>query len=273
MHWRWIDRGAEDGATQMAIDQAMILEARSTAQPTFRVYQWHPHCISLGYHQSQDIFDRDRCRQAQVDVVRRPTGGRAVFHAEELTYSAIIPFGIHDALDSAQSVYRIISEALAEAIRSLGVPAQLEKRKPDLRAHYQKDESASCFSATARHEVLIHGKKLIGSAQRSFPWGVLQHGSILIGPRHADLPLFLNEIPVLQKERFIELLKQKTAVLQEFMPCPVSLSSAIRETLASRLHIEFQNTDLTSAEAQRLDALRTEFLIFSASDFRKPSIG
>ena len=268
MQWRWIDRGAEDGPTQMAIDQAMILDAKESLQPTFRVYQWQPYCISLGFHQSSGMVDLHRCESAGIDVVRRPTGGRAVFHAEELTYSAIIPFGSDWNLDTSQSIYSWISHILAEAIQLLGVPAKLEKRQFDFKNHYQSAESNSCFSAAARHEVMIGGKKLIGSAQRKYPWGVLQHGSILLGDTHLNLPQYFKNIKRDVVSHLQQSLREKTSTLNSQRDQCITienLSDVIRRAFKTNTDIDFVDGDLSDGECRYLDHFRSEATILNTN--------
>lgn len=266
MHWRWIDRGIEDGPTQMAIDQAMILDAKDSPQATFRVYQWQPYCISLGYHQSPEILNLSLCQRNGIDVVRRPTGGRAVFHAEELTYSAVVPFGLGSdpELDTCQAVYSWISERLAEAVQTFGVPARLERRRLDFKNHYQTSESNSCFSAAARSEVMIEGKKLIGSAQRKYSWGVLQHGSILLGKAHLDLPCYFKNTPERVRGRLKDSLEEKTVTLNDQISKAITaadLGYAIRKAFQFTTNIEFEYVNLSARECSHLDHFRAEATI------------
>ncbi len=272
--WRWIETNPADGALHMAVDASLLQHAgRATAdetgsklEPVFRVYRWSPFCISLGYHQRVESVDLDRCRNAGLDVVRRPTGGRAVFHAEEVTYSVIIPRSSESFADSTGEVYGRISRGLARGLGLLNVDARLEKRSVDLKAHYETMPSVSCFSAAARYEIVIDGKKLVGSAQKRDPAGVLQHGSILTGPAHLDLPLYLSDLEEEDRRRLRTIREKKTITLSECMdrePTWEEVTTALRRGLEEELSVSFEDSELTDEEMQRAEAVRGEFEILS----------
>jgi lipoyl(octanoyl) transferase len=189
--WRWLESGAGDGATQMSVDAALMQNPSGTAAPTFRVYRWRPHCISLGFHQSQFPIHFERCRSEGVDVVRRPTGGRAVFHSDEITYAVVIPRDSEWYARTRHELYRVISEGITRGLRDLGLPAVYSRRQASGRADDGAPKPVSCFSSTVRWEITLDGRKLVGSAQRITVDGFLQHGSILMGGGHARLMDFL----------------------------------------------------------------------------------
>ncbi len=172
----------------MRIDQrlARALE-REAGRPTLRLYQWRPWAVSLGFHQNIGDIDAARCALEGIDIVRRPTGGRAILHAEELTYSVAMYAGRRSILQ----VYNDISSALVSGLNFYGVDATLQRTQPNLRLHYHAASSIPCFSSSARYEIEWKGRKLVGSAQRRYSAGehevVLQHGSILLGPAHHRL--------------------------------------------------------------------------------------
>ncbi len=179
--WRLLVDAPATGAWNMAVDE-ILLEgvAGGTTGPTLRFYQWTPACLSLGYFQSVDVVDVDGCRARGVDVVRRPTGGRAILHDRELTYSIALPASLlgHDG-GVLPSYYRL-SLALQDGLRRLGAPATLasESAGSGPPAH-----GPVCFDRPSAHEILLQGRKLVGSAQMRRGGGILQHGSILIEPR------------------------------------------------------------------------------------------
>jgi lipoate-protein ligase A len=152
-------------------------------RPLLRFFTWNPCCISLGYHQQTSDINLPLCLQNRIDVVRRPTGGRAILHAEELTYSVVHPFNDRDA----GQFYRMIHTPMVEALHALNIPAEFEPAQPDFRQIYRTDRAYVCFATSARYEVEIDGKKLIGSAQRIYEQAILQHGSILLGRQHESL--------------------------------------------------------------------------------------
>jgi lipoate-protein ligase A len=188
---------ARSGAFQMAKDEGAARAMTSDAElpNVLRLYTWSPFAVSIGFQQKMDGIDLEACAQAGVDVVRRPTGGRAVYHAEELTYSVVMRerpgFGIY-------AMHNKIAEALLKSLSNLGLESgelQLTGRSADeeIRTKYSGTlaTNAACFASTARHEITYRGRKVIGSAQRRFGNVVLQHGSILLGGEHLRLPELL----------------------------------------------------------------------------------
>lgn len=158
----------------------------------------------------------DSVRANGIDVVRRPTGGRAVYHAEELTYAVIQRF---EPSQGVYAVHNAIIELLVDALRPLtGGKLQLTSNEAGktTREVYKEGlaTNIACFASISRHEVTYEGKKVIGSAQRRFGNAVLQHGSILLGDEHLRLPEFLK-IDDQAKTRMKELLKKETATLSE----------------------------------------------------------
>jgi len=267
--WRWIDTGFEDGATQMAIDQAILECSETVGMPTMRVYRWNPFCISLGYHQKLESMDEAACNEAGIHVVRRPTGGRAVYHAEEVTYSVIMPKSSTQYLDNVAALYMMLSEGLARGIRGLGVPAELEKRSVDLNEHYKKSLSVSCFSAAARHEILVNGRKLVGSAQRHLTEGMLQHGSILTGDAHLDLPHFLSGGTEKEKARLRRAISAKTTSIGKELGREVDyheVTPHLMAGMAQEAGVEFIESKLTDQELERTAALRTKFALIPSME-------
>ncbi|MEW5799860.1 MAG: lipoate--protein ligase family protein [Bacteroidota bacterium] len=194
MEWQFIDTGFHSGEFNMRFDIELAEQlSRSKAPQTLRVYGWRPWAVSLGYNQSEKDIDVLRCRKFGFDIVRRPTGGRAILHANELTYSAVMYAGGRGITE----VYSLISKALVNGLQTICPKVSYEASQPNFRQLYRQQESIPCFSSSARYEVQIDGKKLVGSAQRRFskPGGdevVLQHGSILLGTEHKLLTEVLN---------------------------------------------------------------------------------
>ena len=164
------------GARNMAVDQALFESVQRGGRPVLRFYRWRPACLSFGRNQAaHGIYDPARAAALGFDLVRRPTGGLAVLHAEELTYAAILPAGPGTG---PRETYRRINRALAEGLSNLGVPAELAG--PDGAPTQGFASSHPCFDAPAPGEVVAAGRKLIGSAQRVERRTILQHGSILL---------------------------------------------------------------------------------------------
>jgi lipoate-protein ligase A len=261
--WRWLSPRTADGATHMAMDQAVAACADQVGRPTVRIYQWTPYCISLGFHQNADILDLPRCKREGIDVVRRPTGGRAVFHAEEWTYAAVFPAGWAGA-NKLETIYQKIGEGLVQGLNRLGVPAKMEMRPLDMHTHYQSELASSCFSAAAKHEIVADGKKLVGSAQRKFSTAILQHGSILTGDAHARLPLFFRGSDPAQKERMSKTISEKTVCVRSLLgrlPEFEEGVEAIRNGMEEALKIRFETGEFSASEKSAMADLKSQFEI------------
>lgn len=187
--WRLLVTEPLDGATNMALDEA-ILQARihEIAPPTLRFFSWDPPTVSLGYGQRLDAINVEACRELGVGLVRRPTGGSAIYHdtlEREVTYSVVARSGDFDGSGDLLETYGWIGAGLTAGLRRLGVPAEMVPVRPS-------DPSAMpafCFARTGSYEVEVKGKKLVGSAQRRQASAFLQHGSVLLGADVARLRL------------------------------------------------------------------------------------
>jgi lipoyl(octanoyl) transferase len=175
----WFDLEGRPGWQNMAIDQA-LLDRAGAGERWLRLYRWAPHCLSFGRHEpALRRYDRPRIGALGLDVVRRPTGGRAVWHAEELTYALAVPGG---ALGGMRQAYQEIHRLLLAALRMLGVDAEMApiRRTAAL-------DAGSCFASPAGGEITIGGRKVVGSAQLREGAGLLQHGSILLSGLQATV--------------------------------------------------------------------------------------
>ncbi|NLK01080.1 MAG: lipoate--protein ligase family protein [Clostridia bacterium] len=159
----------------MAVDEAILRHhAQDEVPPTLRFYTWHPPAVSIGY--SQDLereVDREACHKLRIDYVRRPTGGRAVLHDEEITYSVIIK--LEYLPGSVLETYKFLSQGLLAGLKQLGLAGELARPKSG-----KTRGSAACFDAPSWYELEVRGKKLMGSAQMRKQNALLQHGSILL---------------------------------------------------------------------------------------------
>jgi lipoate-protein ligase A len=179
--WRLLVTEPTDGATNMAIDEAVWRGRQAgTSPPTLRFYAWDPPTVSLGYGQvAGDDIDVDACRRFGVGLVRRPTGGSAIYHdgpERELTYSVVASTADLGGLRDLVSTYRWICAALLRGLRDLGAPAEMV---PVVAT--DEPTPAFCFARTGRFEIEIARRKLVGSAQRRRRGFFLQHGSVLLG--------------------------------------------------------------------------------------------
>ncbi|MCC7207342.1 MAG: lipoate--protein ligase family protein [Anaerolineae bacterium] len=172
--WRLIADPPLDGATNMAIDEA-ILDAvgRFDAPPTLRLFRWEPACLSLGYAQPVSDVDRERLAARGWHLVRRMTGGRAILHVDELTYSVALPTGHPLAAGTIVESYQRLSKALLAAVEQLGLAAHAAPKSADRPA-----SGPVCFEVPSDYEITANGKKLVGSAQVRKQNAALQHGSL-----------------------------------------------------------------------------------------------
>ena len=169
------DATGRTGPENMALDLAMLEDAATTGRSFLRLYRWSPPCLSFGRHEpALTRYDRAEIERRGWNVVRRPTGGRAVWHEDEVTYAVAAPIA---AFGSLQQSYCVIHDRLAAALRSLGVAAQLAPKN----GRPPGPGAGACFASPVGGEVTVHGRKVVGSAQVRFGSAFLQHGSILLG--------------------------------------------------------------------------------------------
>lgn len=179
LEWRLLPFRKTDAFENMAIDEALLAGADAgTTPPTLRLYGWDPPAVSLGYFQdfAKEVNEAG-CQALGLDIVRRPTGGKAVLHDREITYSVVASRGNPLFPDSVIETYKVISSCLAAALASLGISAVAE---PEYKRRGQDGLEAFCFSEPSRFELLVAGKKICGSAQVRTKKAFLQHGSLLL---------------------------------------------------------------------------------------------
>lgn len=179
MRWHLIvDGRPRAGAENMAVDQALLERVQAGGRPSLRLYRWDPPCLSLGRNQPAPGPDVATAAASRgIHVVRRPTGGMAVYHDREATYAVAVPVGV---LGSPRETYRAINRALVAGLRRLGVPAEVAPERPGWMRRGSPEWAIPCFDAAAPGEVVVGGRKLVGSAQRAERRILLQHGSLLL---------------------------------------------------------------------------------------------
>jgi len=217
-------------------NRALALQSR-TAKPMLRFYSWKPHAVSLGAHQRESDIDPDACERLGIDIVRRPTGGRAIVHADELTYSVVLPITtISETHRTIHDIYREVHILLLRALHRMGATMlDFEKKQPDFRAHYKSGSVAMpCFASSARHEIVQGTRKVVGSAQKLYGSVVLQHGSVLLGRGHERLADILNINSNAEREQIRTTICERSASLGELLGRTVSFeecAEAILRTL------------------------------------------
>lgn len=261
-HWLFIDSGQCDASTNMAID-VYLAQNIDDDKPVLRFYQWRPYTISLGYGQKVDQIETEKCKQDNIQIVRRPTGGRAVLHAEEITYAVVIPKASQWYHDSILMTYNFISRGLVAGLKSLNINASLEKRTLKS-AQYAENalRAIPCFSAAAQYEILYQGKKLVGSAQRRFDKAILQHGSILVGSFHLKLVDYLTSGNPVIRERLRKYLDQKTIAISQILGRPISYEQgvdALKKGFIREYAMTFVNKKVTSHDVSEINQLKKQF--------------
>ncbi len=246
--WRFILHREAPGAWNMAVDEAIArMAGAGEVPPTLRVYAWSPPCISLGRHQPLADIDLERARADGIDIVRRPTGGRAILHADEITYSVAGPPHEPRLQGMVLDVYQRLSDGLILALEQLGVHVY----KAEASARAGPDAGPICFQVPSAYEIVtLDGRKIVGSAQvRKRDW-ILQHGAI---PLRGDVTR-LAEYLALPEEKRRELktaLAARAVSVEGYTGRPVSFqeaAEALREGFARALHLDLEPGELTDAE-------------------------
>lgn len=258
--WRLLITPATRGAWNMAVDEAILenLQAGS-GKPvtTLRLYAWDPACLSLGHAQPIADVDLPRLHQRGWEVVRRATGGRAILHTDELTYSVIGPAAEPVLAGGVLESYNRIARALLLALRELGVPVEIKEEKPAENGV----PNPVCFEVPSTYEITVNGKKLIGSAQARKKEGVLQHGSL---PLTGDLTricqalVFENESA--RADASNRLLQRATTVetaLGRTIPWETA-SEAFIHAFERQFGICFERGELSEKELSRAEELVRE---------------
>jgi lipoate-protein ligase A len=262
--WRLVLDGEADGATNMAVDQALLETVIDGAgPPTLRFYAWSPPCLSLGRSQCLQEADLAACRSAGVDVVRRPTGGRSILHTDELTYSVALLQNDPRAEGGVVEGYRRLSEGLLAGLHGLEVAVvqAASQRKPD------SELTAVCFETPSDYEITVAGRKLVGSAQWRTRAGVLQHGTL---PLCGDLTRIVDYLALSDAERETQRrrLRLQAITLEEVLgqaPPFARVAEALAVGFAQALNLTLVPAGLTSHELSLAHELRET--VYAAPDW------
>ncbi|MGC8855613.1 MAG: lipoate--protein ligase family protein [Anaerolineae bacterium] len=256
--WRLLLTSPARGAWNMAVDEAILEHiGRGEVPPTLRLYAWNPACLSLGYAQPFADVDVTRLRSHGWEVVRRPTGGRAILHVDELTYSVIGPAHHPLLVGSVLESYQRLAQALLAAIRSLELPVQMEEEGSQTSAL----TNAVCFEVPSTYEITVKGKKLIGSAQARRKEGVLQHGSL---PLTGDLTRITQALAFAdenaRQQAACRLLARATTVeaaLGRAVAWETAAQAFVR-AFETQLGLSFERGELSGSEIRRAEELIVE---------------
>ncbi len=244
----------------MAVDEA-ILEAAGKGEslPTLRLYAWEPACLSLGFAQKCGDVDLFRLQQHGWELVRRPTGGRAILHTDELTYSVTGLLTEPVLEGSVLESYRRLAEALLAALHKLNIPAMANSEA--LTHQQQKRLGPVCFEVPSNYEIVVEGKKLIGSAQARRKEGVLQHGSL---PLYGNLGriteglVFPDEA---ERQEAAARLHQRALTCEEELGNPLAwelAAQAFEQAFGETLNLELVSGALSESELERARQLERE---------------
>jgi len=251
MPWRLLIHDPLPPPLALAVDEAIALRCADQGnRSTLRFYQWDRPAISIGRFQSIDRAVRaEACRDAAIPVLRRITGGRAVWHDCEVTYSLVTPLPSSLFPPSLSHTVTAIGRALAVGLQQFGLPVQIPSTSPGPFHRRAASQSSFCFAEPAWYEVRIRGKKIIGSAQRRWRDRFLQQGSILL--RH-DPQAVARWLPVDSDDL------QAAAGLEDFLTTPVAadrLARLLARSLASTWNIELEPGSLTAEETALAESL------------------
>lgn len=190
--WRLLKTGKHDAATNMAIDEVILLRQEDYPQPTLRLYDWSQPAFSFGYFQmiSAEI-DVKKCGSQGVELVRRMTGGGIVVHGWDVTYSIIVPHGSGVIPSDISASYCWIANRLLQGFHRIGVPASLQGRKPGT----SEAGPNTCLANPAEHDVLLKGKKIAGVSQRRNRIGAVYQGYIALDMPHPEILRLTSKLP------------------------------------------------------------------------------
>jgi len=238
--WRVIISGAMPPADNMGVDYALWQSSsRSGAPPTLRFYQWSPSSVSLGYNQNaHKVINTEFCKAGNIPIVKRPTGGSAIFHDIELTYSFCGNFNDHESFASPLGSYFAVCKGIISGIKKAGADLEIrgfsEGKEPSFTAR-------DCFSLSSRHDLIWNNRKAVGSAQRRNGTAFLQHGSILL-----DIRKDLWENIFLEKVDFSKIVPLGEMLAETISPD--RLITILKEGFEEAFGVVFEEERMTEEE-------------------------
>lgn len=257
--WRLLITAADTGAINMAVDQAIMeAVANEAVPPTLRFYAWEPPCLSLGYTQRISDVDRTRITDRGWDLVRRMTGGRAILHTDELTYSVAVKKGHPIVEGDIVSSYRNLSRALVAGLEILGATPQADQRA----SRHPDSRGPVCFEVPSHYEITLNEKKLVGSAQVRKFGAVLQHGTL---PLTGDITRILDALAFdsdEKRERIRPRVRSRATTLGDVLNRLITWDEAVAamtQGFESTFDLEFSLAEeLTPDEQSRAEVLCAE---------------
>lgn len=246
--WRLLISPPASGPWNMAVDSAVLEAAASgQARPTLRFYRWSPPCLSLGISQPLEDVDRDALMALKWDIVRRPTGGRAILHTDELTYSVMGPKDEPRLAGGVMRSYRLLSSALFAGLKNLELPVEVQEENHS----GESFKEPICFENPSDYEITFQGKKLLGSAQARKMGGVLQHGTL---PLTGDISRITKVLAFSESEarsRAVRRMRERSTTVREVIGREISFQQAwkaLQKGFEEQLMITFRRESLSSHE-------------------------
>ena len=273
--WYFINSGPCSPFYNMALDEALLdWHSEGSIPPVIRFYEWSPATLSIGYFQQveRDI-NMEAVKEQNLGFVRRPTGGRAVLHDQELTYSVIVSESYPQMPASVTEAYRVISEGILLGFQNLGLQAyfsvpETEEQLDDLK----KPKSAVCFDAPSWYELVVEGKKVAGSAQTRQKGVILQHGAILLDLDEERLLSVFNFSSPEAKEKMRKKLPEKAVAMNQFVEKPFTIEQCIMafsKGFEQAMEIELIPYELTQAQIQYVEHLAQKKYASDDWNFKK----
>ena len=248
-----------DGAFNMAVDSAIALAVGAGRQPaTLRLYGWEPFCLSLGYGQRAREADTEALRRRGWDLLRRPTGGKAILHGDELTYSLCLPLDHPLASGDIIESYRRLSVGLLRALENLGLPATAN---PVHDGALNQPAGPVCFVQPSHYEILVAGRKLIGSAQLRQKGVMLQHGTIPISGDIGRICDVLSFASAAERAEQQQRARQRALTLAQALgrePSWSEVASALEAGFVDAFGLDLQPGRLSAAEEAEAETLLRE---------------
>ncbi|UMZ74298.1 lipoate--protein ligase family protein [Natranaerofaba carboxydovora] len=253
--WRLLLDGPLRGSENMARDEALLKSYYfGKKQPVFRIYDWKPDCISLGYFQkATSEINLDGANKLNVDIVRRPTGGRGVLHANEITYCLVMEEKFFGISKSVIESYKFLIQGIKKGLEALGLNPEIKTiSKKEEKKQGKLNFSSACFDSSSWYELLLDNRKVVGSAQTRRKGVILQHGSIKLHYKpELDVEVF-NFKPSLSKTKIINTLNKRAIGIMDINPSlnKSECKKAIIKGFEEAFNIEFIEDEYTELEKE-----------------------
>lgn len=259
--WGFIDSGDCSPAYNMAMDEALLnWQSNGEIPPIIRFYGWKPATLSIGYFQKAEAeINLAEVKRQGLGFVRRPTGGRAVLHEHELTYSVIVPESYPGMPNTVTEAYRVISEGILKGFRNLGLDAYFSVPETEQeKAALKSPKSSVCFDAPSWYELVVEGRKVAGSAQTRQKGVILQHGAILLELDEDKLFSVFKFSDARVKEKMKNNLKNKAVAINDIAGRKITIleaKEAFEKGFAEGLSIALEPYELNGKQLQEVKDL------------------